>query len=90
MDYHLSILPQDGEIIMKVCPLCKTPINKTLRYMNFVKQTYKHIINVKRTIFGNEQSILKTRVDLTNKLKRLSNDKDERFLRTGELVYNIS
>nr|CAD7432792.1 unnamed protein product [Timema monikensis] len=42
----------DGEIRTKVCPKCTTPITKTQRYMNIVKQVYNDVNAVKRKVFG--------------------------------------
>lgn len=71
LDMHLSAAPEGGEIVMKVCPLCKTPIRKTLRYMNYVKQTYQHIMNVKKQIFGDSRQIRNKTGTLMFKLQKL-------------------
>ncbi|XP_050539011.1 NFX1-type zinc finger-containing protein 1-like [Daktulosphaira vitifoliae] len=44
---------QDEEISMKLCPLCKTPILKTQRFMNKIKLIYLDISKIKKKSFGN-------------------------------------
>lgn len=63
--------PEGGEIVVKVCPLCKTPIATTLRYMNIVKETYCHIMNIKRKVFGNNRTLEMERATLMGKFSEL-------------------
>lgn len=58
----------DGEIRLKDCPLCKTPIAKTQRFMNIVKMIYHDVCRVKNRVFGNMKDIEASRDDLKKKL----------------------
>lgn len=53
---------------MQLCPLCKTPITQTLRYMNSVKKAYADILQVKLKIFGDQKTLKAKGKDLRNKL----------------------
>lgn len=44
---------KNGEICLKSCPLCKTPIRRTLRFLNYLKTSYFDIQNIKEKVFGN-------------------------------------
>lgn len=61
----------DEEIKLKDCPLCKTPIAKTQRFMNIVKKVYHDVQHVKRRVFGNTRNIEASRDDLKIKLQPL-------------------
>ncbi|XP_041359513.1 NFX1-type zinc finger-containing protein 1-like [Gigantopelta aegis] len=52
-------------VLLKVCPRCKTPIRRNLRYGSVINETLNSIEAVKRKIIGNEQRIreLSTSVD---------------------------
>ncbi|PNF39357.1 hypothetical protein B7P43_G18302 [Cryptotermes secundus] len=59
------------EIKLKDCPLCKTPITKTQRFMNIVKKVYHDVQNVKKRVYGNTRKIEASRDDLRAKMVRL-------------------
>jgi hypothetical protein len=61
----------DGEIKLKDCPKCKTPIAKTQRFMNMVKQVYQDVQRVKSRVFGNMREIEASRDKLRKKLDKL-------------------
>lgn len=44
---------KDVEIVAKACPKCKTPLSSTHRYNNYIKSTFKDIIEIKAKVFGN-------------------------------------
>ena len=58
----------DGEIKLKDCPKCKTPIAKTQRFMNMVKKVYQDVQDVKKRVFGNKREIEASRGELMAKL----------------------
>jgi hypothetical protein len=58
----------DGEIKLKECPRCKTPIAKTQRFMNMVKMVYQDVQRVKKIVFGNMRDIEASRDELKAKL----------------------
>nr|CAD7194774.1 unnamed protein product [Timema douglasi] len=64
----------DGEIRTKVCPKCTTPITKTQRYMNIVKQVYNDVNAVKRKVFGFDtiDASIDKRVRVMNLLTQLT------------------
>jgi hypothetical protein len=75
----------DGEIKLKNCPKCKTPIAKTQRFMNMVKKVYQDVQRVKKRVFGNMREIEASRDELRKKLCELGAKLDfgngyERFL----------
>jgi hypothetical protein len=58
----------DGEIKLKTCPKCKTPIAKTQRFMNMVKKVYHDVHRVKMRVCGNIREIEASRDELRTKL----------------------
>jgi len=58
----------DGQIKLKDCPKCKTPIAKTQRFMNTVKEVYQDVQRVKKRVFGNMREIEACRDELKAKL----------------------
>ncbi|XP_065226654.1 NFX1-type zinc finger-containing protein 1-like [Planococcus citri] len=86
MDRYIALPAEKGEIVMKVCPICKTPIAKTLRYMNQVKKVYQDILNVKKKIYGNEKEMKEIRARLTQKLLSLDLNNDQLFRKELHLI----
>jgi len=62
----------DGEIKLKDCPKCKTPIAKTQRFVNMVKKVYQDVQRVKRRVFGSMREIDASRDKLWKKLDKLN------------------
>lgn len=62
----------DGEITLKTCPKCKTPIAKTQRFMNMVKKVYHDVQRVKIRVFGNIKEIEASRDELRTKLRLMN------------------
>jgi len=63
----------DEEICLKQCPLCKTPILKTQRFMNQVKVILEDISNIKRKQYGELSVIRGNTKTIINSLKSLDN-----------------
>ena len=61
----------DGEMKLKDCPKCKTPIAKTQCFMNMVKKVYQDVQHVKSRVFDNMREIEAGRGDLRKKLDEL-------------------
>ena len=61
----------EGEIKLKDCPKCRTPIAKTQRFMNMVKQVYQDVQRVKNRVFGNMREIEACRDELREKLNEV-------------------
>lgn len=61
----------DNEIKLKECPVCKTPIAKTQRYMNIVKKVYQDVSKVKKRCFGNLREIEASRDELKERMNLL-------------------
>lgn len=76
-DHYLKGQSEGREIVMKVCPLCKTPITQTLRYMNYVKETYKRMLCVKMKIFEHNRLLVDKRGELLRKIDRLYLNSEE-------------
>lgn len=83
LDHYLSMKPEDGEIVVKRCPICKTPITKTLRFMNQVKETYEHILKVKEKIYGSKKPSNQLKRELLNTVLEIPNHK---FIEAGKYV----
>ena len=64
----------DGEIKLKDCPKCKTPIAKTQRFMNMVKKVYQDVQRVKKRVFGNIKEIEASRDELRERLILMNRD----------------
>jgi thiamine kinase-like enzyme len=63
----------DGEIKLKDCPKCKTPIAKTQRFMNMVKKVYQDVKRVKKRVFGNRKEIEACRDELKARMVLVGN-----------------
>ncbi|XP_069679798.1 NFX1-type zinc finger-containing protein 1-like isoform X2 [Periplaneta americana] len=63
---------KDIQIETKVCPLCKTPINRTQRFMNVVKAQYNDVLTIKRRVFGDVAAIRRKEEALVRKLNSRS------------------
>ena len=61
----------DHLIKMKTCPRCSTPIRKSLRYGNMIKQRLEDIAKVKIAAHGNPQEISGTQERLLARLTEL-------------------
>lgn len=67
-------LKKDKEISLKQCPLCKTPILKTQRFMNHVKIILQDLSKIKIKQYG-EVSVIRSKMNtIMNTLKSLDND----------------
>ncbi|XP_001949970.2 NFX1-type zinc finger-containing protein 1 [Acyrthosiphon pisum] len=64
----------DEEICLKQCPLCKTPILKTQRFMNQVKVILEDISNIKTKQYGELSVIRGNTKTIINSLKSLNNN----------------
>jgi hypothetical protein len=62
----------DGEIKLKDCPKCKTPIAKTQRFINIVKKVYQDVQHVKSRVFGNMREIEACQDELRKELYELT------------------
>ena len=54
----------DGVIRRKQCPRCNTPVRKSLRYGNVIKQQRQDIERVKRELMGNKTELEKKKRSL--------------------------
>jgi hypothetical protein len=61
----------DGEIKLKDCPKCETPIARTQRFMNMVKKVYQDVQHVRSRVFGNMREIEASRDVLGRKLNEI-------------------
>ncbi len=84
LDKHLVTSPEGGEIVQKVCPICKSAITKTLRYMNHVKRTCEDIINVKTIVYGSLDTIMQKRGELYIKLRDLLHESQDALHAVGK------
>ena len=80
----------DGEIKLKDCPKCKTPITKTQRFMNMVKKVYQDVQRVKSRVFGNMREIEACRDELRKKLDELNLKPYFRNCNYRHLIYDTN
>ena len=80
----------EGEIKLKDCPKCKTPIAKTQRFMNMVKKVYQDVQRVKSRVFGNMREIEACRDELRKKLDKLRAKLDFGNRYDGFLIHHTS
>ena len=52
MDGWMSVEANNGEIVKKCCPRCRTPIRDCPRYGNVIKAIFNDIVMVKRKLFN--------------------------------------
>ncbi|VVC38589.1 Zinc finger, RING-type [Cinara cedri] len=64
----------DKEIVLKQCPLCRTPILKTLRFMNRVKVILKDIAEIKEKQYKEQFVISSNKIEMLQSLKSLSDN----------------
>ena len=48
----MSVEANNGEIVKKCCPRCKTPIRDCPRYGNVIKAIFNDIVMVNRKLFN--------------------------------------
>ncbi len=62
LDQWMSLKSEKGQSVqLKVCPVCKTPIRRNLRYGSYVNAALKDIETVKARLFGNKLDIVAKR-----------------------------
>lgn len=77
MDQWLAMKPdvdtnKPNEITVKRCPKCNTVITNTQRYSNYIKETFRDIINIKKQLFGKEKDNETNRVQLQVKITEVA------------------
>lgn len=60
----MDMKQDNGEIQMKLCPKCKTPIRKSNRYRQIINKTLQDIEGVKRTVLVNKDRIKRIEEDI--------------------------
>ena len=61
----------DSAVQLKVCPKCKTPIRRSLRYGNIVKKTLADIENVKKIKLEEQRQLKVKRFQLEERIDKL-------------------
>ena len=56
-DSHANTMNDNQPIQLKLCPRCKTPIRKSLRYGNVIKQQLEDIEKVKEKLLGDKHEL---------------------------------
>lgn len=79
----------DEEIALKQCPLCKTPILKTQRFMNHVKIILKDITEIKKKQYGELSVINSYKNKVLGSLKSLNDKFYERFVGNMDEFHHI-
>ncbi|KAL5004104.1 hypothetical protein ScPMuIL_017560 [Solemya velum] len=75
-----------GDIQMKLCPLCKTPIRRNLRYGNVIKRTLHDIEKVKKRMIGSPSDISELSELLQGQLMSELSDADSAWLTQKYLI----
>lgn len=68
------ISQKDGEIAFKQCPLCKTPILKTLRFKNHLIAIHTDISKIKKKLYGKNKVIKNTKEYVLTSIKLLNDE----------------
>ena len=58
----------DNSIQLKPCPRCKTPIRRSLRYGNVIKQQLQNIEEVKKKVIGHSSELEEAKERLNRRL----------------------
>ena len=69
LEQWFALAQDNGEIVQKTCPQCKTSVVKTQRFMDLIKPVMKTIDDVKRLFFGKQKEIHMQREQLKKKLR---------------------
>lgn len=64
MDYYMDQKDDKGEILMKQCPKCKTPIRTSKRYRQLINKSLQDIEAVKKRVLVNMHRIRKMESDI--------------------------
>ena len=43
-----------NEVVVKSCPKCSTPVTRTVRYGNIIKERLKNVLKIREKIYGHE------------------------------------
>lgn len=66
----------DNSIQLKSCPRCKTPIRRSLRYGNVIKQQLQNIEEVKKKVIGHSSELEEAKERLNRRLIDLTEQFD--------------
>ena len=67
----------DNSIQLKSCPRCKTPIRRSLRYGNVIKQQLQNIEEVKKKVIGHSSELEEVKERLNRRLIDLTKQFDQ-------------
>ena len=67
----------DNSIQLKPCPRCKTPIRRSLRYGNVIKQQLQNIEEVKKKVIGHSSELEEAKERLNRRLIDLTKQFDQ-------------
>ena len=67
----------DNSIQLKSCPRCTTPIRRSLRYGNVIKQQLQNIEEVKKKVIGHSFELEEAKGKLKKRLNDLKNQFNE-------------
>lgn len=67
----------DNSIQLKSCPRCKTPIRRSLRYGNVIKQQLQNIEQVKKKVIGHSSELEEAKERLNRRLIDLAKQFDQ-------------
>lgn len=71
---------ENEEIVLKQCPLCKTPILRTQRFMNHVKEILQDILVIKRKQYAKVRSLKNNKFEMLDSLKTLNKTFEAKFI----------
>ncbi|XP_052785302.1 NFX1-type zinc finger-containing protein 1-like [Mya arenaria] len=82
MDTYMETkVDEKGEIKLKDCPKCRTPIRRTVRYRSTINQTLTDIEQVKSRVLVNKTRLRKLREDIRQTLEEIEDERNKLILR---------
>ncbi|XP_052785303.1 NFX1-type zinc finger-containing protein 1-like [Mya arenaria] len=79
--YMKTKVDEKGEIKLKDCPKCRTPIRRTIRYRSTINQTLTDIEQVKSHVIANKTRLRKLRKDIRQTFGEIEDEQNKLILR---------
>ena len=90
-DSQVDAVDDSQPIQLKSCPRCKTPIRKSLRYGNVIKQQLKDIEKVKEKLLGDKNELERKKKHLQDRhsnMRSMLDEPDGRRLKRSISILN--
>ena len=63
----------ENEVVIKNCPKCSTPVSRSVRYGNIIKERLQKVLRIRKKIFGNDEHQRAMQEALVDDLTRRGN-----------------